>query len=304
MIIESNKLEEAVLATIAYFDVFDYPLTIVELWKWLYRPGEIVTLSDLQKNIESSDRIKTLVETRRGFYFLKGRGDLLTLRQARYNLAEKKFKKASRVAKFLKMIPGVKMIAVCNSLAWSNASEGSDIDLFVVTAKQKIWTVRFWAAGFLKLLGLRPKVGRVKDKICLSFFVDEENLNLEKISLDAPDIYLIYWIVQAAPVYDVGGIYQKFLDANTWIKQYLPNFFVAEPSPRRQTERTAFPIWLGGGEKFFRRLEFLAMPANLREMANKDSRVIVNDSMLKFHANDRRAEYKDRWMKRVSELVN
>jgi hypothetical protein len=46
------------------------------------------------------------------------------------------------------------------------------------------------------------------------------------------------------------------------------------------------------------------MPSKLKEMANKDSRVITSDSILKFHENDRREEYKNKWIQRISELAN
>jgi len=302
-----NNLEKSILETVAYFDIFDYPLTVVELWKWLYQSGrgeERSDISEILDILENSVRINSLVGSRRGFYFLRGREAIVELRQARYNLAEKKFRRALRVGFFLKRLPGIKMIAVCNSLAWSNAGEESDIDLFIVTKKGKIWTTRFWAAGLLKIFGLRPSEKTTKNKICLSFFADEENLNFEKISLGQPDIYLIHWIAQIAPIYDAGGIYQKFLEANSWIKKYLPNYFGVEPSRRRRLGRPKLALnFFGWGEGLFRRIQLRAMPAKLREMANIDSRVIVNNSMLKFHANDRRAEYRDKWAKQVSKLA-
>lgn len=325
MAVFKNNLEKSIFATIAYFDIFDYPLTLIEIWKWLYQPVNQLTvdglrfdLLEIQKTLEESNVLKSLVNSWRGFYFLNGRNNLVELRQERYNLAEKKFKKALRVAHFLKFIPGIKMIAVCNDLAWSNAPKESDIDIFIVTVKNKIWFVRFWAVWFLKFFGLRPSPRKTEDKICLSFLVDEENLNLEKISLDKSDIYLIYWIAQLVPIYDCGEVYAKFVKANEWIKKYLPNSFGSETSGRRtlasQAKRSevkqlcfAESVACQGVrashndlvERFFRWLQMKIMPARLKKMANKDSRVIVSDSMLKFHINDRREEYKRRWKKRL-----
>lgn len=306
-----NSLEKSILATIAYFDIFDYPLTLVEIWKWLYQSvnqstvhGSRFNFLEIQKTLEDNDVVKSLVDTRRGFYFLKSREGILELRQVRYNLAEKKFKKALRVARFLKLMPGIKMIAVCNSLAWSNASEGSDIDLFIVTAKNRIWTTRFWATGFLKLFGLRP--GKItQDKICLSFFVDEANINLEPLAISQPDVYLIYWIAQLALIYDAGGVYRKFVQANQWVEKYLPNYFGAEPAERRWIAQAGWPkMGVGVGEKFFRWLQLKVMPPHLKEMANRDTRVIISDTILKFHANDRREEYRGKWLKRISPRLN
>jgi hypothetical protein len=114
---------------------------------------------------------------------------------------------------------------------------------------------------------------------------------------------LIYWVSQVYPIYDAGGVYQKFIEDNSWIKKYLPNFFPNEPSSARQLGRRQWALAaLGVGDNFFRSVQMRAMPKEIREMANKDSRVIVRDSMLKFHVNDRRAEYRERWLEKISEL--
>lgn len=298
-----NNLEKSILATIAYFDIFDYPLTITEIWKWLYlekAEENSPTIGEIWKILENSQLLKSLVQNSRGFYFLKNREGLLTTREERYVLAFKKLKRAKRIAGVLKFIPGIKMIAICNSLAWTNAREESDIDFFIVTDKSKIWTARFWAAGFLQIFGMRPSKKNNKDKICLSFFVSEDSLNLESLALGIPDIYLVYWIAQIAPLFDCGGIYNRFWRVNDWIKKFLPNVFSREGTDKVSENR---PTKIGLGENFFRWLQIKMLPENLKEMANRDSRVVITDKILKFHANDRREEYKKMWEEKIAELL-
>ncbi|MFA5413745.1 MAG: nucleotidyltransferase domain-containing protein [Patescibacteria group bacterium] len=298
-------MEKSILATIAYFDVFNYPLTVTEIWKWLYSKEESrdgsPTIGEIWKNLENNQSLKSLVNSRRGFYFLKNRDDLVEIREARYVLAVKKIKRARRVVKFLKFIPGIKMIALCNSLAWTNAREESDIDFFIVTDKNKIWTARFWSAGFLQIFGLRPSKKNTRDKICLSFFADYDSLNLESLATESPDIYLIYWVAQLQPLFDRGGMYNKFWQANAWIKKFLPNVFPRDEVNEISENR---PGKIGLGEKFFRWMQLKLMPKSLKDMANRDSRVVVSDHMLKFHANDRREEYKKMWEEKVVNLIN
>lgn len=301
-------MEKSILAAIAYFDIFNYPLTDVEIWKWLYCPANRFVarnsrsgLAEVQKILDDNQLIKSFVENRRGFYFFKNRGDLVDTRQTRYVSAEKKIKKAKRAARFLKLMPGVKMIALCNSLAWSNAREESDIDFFIVVARNKIWTARFFAAGFLQLLGLRPTKSQVKDTICLSFFVDEDSLNLEPLAIGQPDIYLMYWIAQMTPLYDRGGVYQKFWQANAWIKNFLPNVSQRDASV---WEGKDIPAGRAGVvERFFCLIQTKLLSQKLKAMANRDSRVVVTDKILKFHANDRREEYKREWEERMAKWL-
>lgn len=300
-----NNLEKSILATIAYFDVFDYPLTIVEIWKWLYEKdfgGNSLSVGTIWKELENNQLIKSLVENRQGFYFLKNRGDLVELREARYVLGAKKIKRARKVARFLKFIPGIKMIAICNSLAWANAREESDIDFFIVTTPNKIWTTRFWAAGVLQIFGLRPNRKSNRDKICLSFFVDEASLNLEPLSASAPDVYLVYWIVQLHPLFDCGGVYQNFWQSNNWVKKFLPNVF--PKGGKAKNDKIYSPGAAGFMEKFFHWLQLKILPKNLRAMANLDSKVVITDKVLKFHSNDRRDEYKKMWEEKLAKLIN
>jgi len=303
-------LEKSILATIAYFDIFNYPLTEVEIWKWLwFENSKVSNLWEIEQTLKNSEILKSLMSNSRGFYFLKNREELVEIRERRYILAEKKVKRAKRVAGLLKFIPGIKMIAVCNSLAWTNAREESDIDFFIVTAPNKIWTARFWAAGFLQIFGLRPSKNNARDKICLSFFVDEDSLNLEPLAVGQLDVYLVYWIVQLWPLYDRGGVYQKFWQANTWVKNFLPNVFSREMDaeknvgnaaglPQKHASQESFI------EKFFRWLQMKLLPKNLKEMENRDSRVVITDKILKFHANDRREEYKKIWEEKMAKLLN
>jgi len=309
----ANKLEKMILETVAYFDIFSYPLTLVELWNWLFfreADGLFVSLNKTEEIIKNSEAIKTLLKCKQGFYFLKNRESIIVLRKERYNLAENKFKKALKVAGFLKWIPGIKMIGICNSLSWANADTGSDIDFFIVTEKGKLWTSRFLAVGFLKIFGLRPRKNKTKDKICLSFFVDEEHLNLEHLAIESPDIYLIYWINQLVPIFDEGGMHQKFIDSNRWIKKFLPNIFNNEGSERRRITRDFVFVGRkektgesGLMEKFLHKLQYKILPKRIKEMVDQNSNVVIRDGILKFHCdNDRREKYREKWLLKIKEF--
>ena len=50
-----TDLEKSIIKTIAYFDVFNFPLTTSEVWKWLYRPREKYTLQQVRDALASSD---------------------------------------------------------------------------------------------------------------------------------------------------------------------------------------------------------------------------------------------------------
>ena len=46
------------------------------------------------------------------------------------------------------------------------------------------------------------------------------------------------------------------------------------------------------------------MPENLKNLANKSDGVIVNDDILKFHDNDKRKYYRDKFLNHYKKTLN
>ncbi|MDP2683564.1 MAG: hypothetical protein Q8P20_00765 [bacterium] len=298
-----KETSKAILSTLAYFDIFDYPMTEFEIWKFLFfeqKTSEKIEYMDVRNLLLRND-LKDKVDFKDGYYFLRGRDDIINTRRRRYALAERKYMKAMRVIKVLRFFPFIKMIAVCNTLAFNNSRREADIDLFIITRRKRVWQSRFWVTGFLKIFKMRPRQDKSQDTICSTFFVDEDHLNLEKLLINENDIYLKYWIRQVVPIYN-EGIYDRFWQENSWIDNNLPNILSIDTSPRRKVKKLSWCkriiniIALLLPEKLFKNYQLKIMPAKLKELANQDTRVIVSDCMLKFHDNDRRAIFLDKWI--------
>lgn len=332
-----TDLEKSIFSTIAWFDIFDYPLTAWEIWKWgchgkanISVRGESFPdeemgvsagknqISKIKEILEKSGKLKESISHKNGFYFLRWRDDLIEVRKERYLLAEKKYRKLLKIAKILAHLPFVKSIAVADGLSYSNSKKEDDIDLFIITAKNRIWLVRFLSILVLKLFRARPTLANKKDKICLSFFISEEALNLNRIMLPEkgglPDVYFIYWLAWLYPIYD-EGIWQKFIEANSWIRNHLPNYFSQEPILRRKivlkpigrfSKRFCEKIHLGVfndlSEKFHRWLQMKLMPQCLKKLANKTTAVIISDQILKFHDKDKREIYREKFYEKIKQI--
>lgn len=298
----TNDLRRPLLAALAFFDLFDYPLTLAELRRCRYG-GSDAPLSACAEALGAAG-----AEERDGYFFLPGRRAIVETRKRRYRLAEKKFAKAARAARFLRVLPSVRLVAVCNSLAFSNADDESDIDLFVVTAAKTAWATRFLVVGALKLFGLRPDAGSRADKLCMSFFLSEDALDIGRLALPGGDTYLHYWIAGLYPIYDAGGIMEKFFAANSWIRRRLPAATPVRVSPLRLVPPAprasrAFLAPLRAFEPAAKRLQRAGFPEKIRAMANLDSRVVITDDILKFHVNDRRADFEKRFQERSKDLA-
>ena len=315
MIENFSNLEKAILRTLAFFDVFDYPLTLVEIHKWLYQPDQSYQLLDIYRALENGN-LKTKVSSYNGFYFLPSRQDIVRTRLNRYTIAEKKFKIALKAAWFLRFVASVRMIAVCNNVGYNNGSKDSDIDFFIIVKQGRLWWSRLAITLMTHFLGIRRHGVKIVDRVCLSFYTATDHLNLSDISLKPIDPYLIYWFATLAPIYNRHKTYEEFLKNNNWLQGYLPNLYPVTPSPRRLVVDKPYV-------RFFRSFDGFVADTRLGDVLEKISRflelkkiknyfgssltqsntnVIMSLSMLKLHKTDRREKYKNMWQDKLNSL--
>ena len=193
--------------TLVYADVFDYPLRAAELVEWQI----------------AGDRPRPELTGKTGkFYHLKGRQALAVLRRRRQHFSHLKLKRARLAAGLLKLIPWIKLIAVTGALAMNNSDQNDDIDLMIVTQANRLWLSRLLAT-ILLLPQLRQPHQRflVSDKICLNLWLDETALSLPR---NQRNLYTAHEVVQVKPILDRDYTYLKFIIANLWLKNYLPNW--------------------------------------------------------------------------------
>jgi hypothetical protein len=302
-------LENNILNTIIYFDIFHYPLTEWECYHWLYGEHEKIGYQNFVVQLKKLVADNKLA-TASGFYFLPNKKNLIKTRQRRYMLAQLKYTIACRAIKIIRCLPFIKYVAICNSLSYNNAKEGSDIDLFIIAEAGKLWRARFVAASLMQLLMWRPTAKNCKDKICLSFLIADDHLNIQSMSIE-DDVYMKYWLVQMAPIYDPNNIHEKLLQANDeWVKPDISNHLAYQMNDMRSISDSVFSkfiknilqaiIYPSIWESILRRLQFAILSNDLKTIANKDTRVVMNDHALKFHVLDRREEFRDKFKARIS----
>ncbi|MCL5970252.1 MAG: hypothetical protein M1450_01985 [Patescibacteria group bacterium] len=153
---------------------------------------------------------------------MKGKKDLISLRQKRKKISEEKLKKAKKIIKKISYFPTIKFIGISGALSMQNSDEEDDIDLFVITEKKFVWTTRLVLVLSLILLGIyRNKNSRdYKDKICLNMIIDEDNMIFDKHS---QNLYTAHEIVQMTPLFEKNNIYKEFIKKNNWYKNFLIN---------------------------------------------------------------------------------
>jgi len=230
-----SRITKNILQTIIYYDILNFPLTSFEVWKYLivevrpplgrsnlrYRLGEIIGALE-------NDELKMHIEEFRGFYFLKGRRDLVDRRIQCDKNSAVKFEIAQWAAQWLRYTPFVRMLAVTGTLAMKNCDKNSDIDFFVVLEKGRIFTGRLLVTLVVHLLGKRRHSQKIRNRICLNYFISTDNLEIARKDLFAANEYSF--------IYPLLGhnVFQKFCGKNLeWIKKIKPNLNAPELKPAR-----------------------------------------------------------------------
>jgi hypothetical protein len=212
-----TESQQAILKTLAYADVFSYPLTFKEIH--LYLIGLKTSQEDLAKELKA---LKNIFQ-KRGFFYLKNQEKIFYLRQKRKKDSQEKLKIAQKVTDWLKLIPWIKMVGLTGNLAMNNADRDDDIDLLIVTAKDHLWSSRLLVILITELLGLRRRPGQevVANKICLNMFLDEAHL---KIPPKEQNLITAHEICQLKPLFSRNNSYQRFIQQNRWSVKFLPNW--------------------------------------------------------------------------------
>ena len=224
----TGNMERAILEALAYSDIFDYPLRLDELHRYLPMRVGVEQLSDIL------DSMNAQVKKRQGFYFLTGREEIVDLRKQRKKLSERLLPHAVRYGRMLGSLPFVRMVAMTGSLAVLNASHNADFDYLLVMVPGGLWTGRAFAVTLGRIMRL------FGHRICVNLLLSEKVLTWQP-----HDLYSAREICQMIPITGMD-LYDRFRSANTWTGSFLPN---ARPSAPDHVKTPARK-----GSKHFQRL--------------------------------------------------
>lgn len=210
-------LERAIVHTVAYADVFDYPLTVDEVHRYLIG---LQTSRGTMRGALASMRTLAGVVSRSGRYLtLRGREEIVETRRRRAAISSEYWKRALHYGRLIGRLPFVRMVAVTGALAMDNVAD-ADIDYLVVTEPGRLWLCRGLIVGVVRAAATRGAT------LCPNYFLSERAL-----VLDERNLFTAHEVTQMVPVAG-AATYERFRTLNRWTDQYLPN---ASGAPRRQS---------------------------------------------------------------------
>lgn len=206
-----HSLEAAILRTVLYADVFQFPLSWAELHYYLIH-DEPVTLETIQNTLQHSPYLQTHLCLDAGYIALLDNSHIIALRHQRNQMAQKLYPEAALYGRWLANIPFVRMVALTGALAARNpAHEKDDFDYLLVTQPGRVWLARAMAILIVRIVRRRGR------ELCPNYILAADDLIQER-----QDLYIARELVQMLPVYG----YPVFLEMrriNNWIDSFFAN---------------------------------------------------------------------------------
>lgn len=268
-------------SALVYADIFDYPLTGEEMWRW---------------SVGGIRLPKVPVVTDGTYFALSGRKSIISLRNKRAEYAPPKWERVRHISRLFRMVPTVKLVGVTGGLAMDNADRLDDIDLFFIVRPKTLWISRLLVTLVAELSGARrrPDDAKVRDLVCLNMFMTEDALALP---VGERDLFSAHEVLQMVPLWDAGGTYRKMLAANRWVEKFLPNAW--KEKTKRAPTHDLIPernIALG---KMLGLMEPLVRRIQLTYMNSRRTNEVIAAGMIRFHPHDARHWIREKLAKRL-----
>lgn len=199
--------QKAIIKTLIYFGIFDYPLDIKEIERF-----SSLELMEVEADLEFLCK-QNLVKGIAGYYFLGEDQGVVDQRIIRNANASKYLPLAKKYSRWISKIPFVRCVCISGSLSKNDMGKNADIDYFVIVQSDRVWIMRLIFSLMIKpltILGMRNKY------LCPNYIIDENHLEIRDKNL--------YTAIEIVTLIPVGGSlnYQWFMDANAWVKLILP----------------------------------------------------------------------------------
>ena len=221
-----SSLSKSIIKTLAYYDIFSYPLTREEIFECSNTNGIIkeTVFAEIFSLVS-----RGIVYSKNEFYYINHNHQIVPRRIEGNKRAIKKMKIARFFSIFISHFPFVRGVFLSGSISKGYLDEKADIDYFIITAPNRLWIARILLVFFKKLFLLNSY-----KFFCINYFITTNTLEIEE-----KNIYTAIELATLIPTYG-SDIYDALYNSNQWIKQYVPNYPKRDVSNVPQSKRKIF----------------------------------------------------------------
>ena len=293
-------LKDRILSTLEFFNLQDYPLTLLELHRFL-----ITDVSNLKDNLDNQgellsgelvpaafvpiDKIlecldnecKNEVQNHLGFYYLAGRQVIVDNRLHNYFYGIQREKLIKRYIGGLKYLPFVRAAALAGSQAMGQQKKTSDIDLLIITAPGFLWLARTLVTAYLQVVGKRRHGQKIANRFCLNHY-----LAGAKVLDNDRNLYTACEYLKLRPLVFSNAVWEFQKNNAAWIKFCFPNadFLEAEKHKPPSTQIVLEKLFNGKFGLWLERLLKNWQMARIR----RQKFIVVEEDELSFHPHNRK----------------
>jgi hypothetical protein len=207
---EKALLDQSILRTLLYYDIFNYPLKASEVYRFL--PTNSVKPSDVEEALEKLSTSQLVF--RFGNFFSIQNSEQNIIRRTKGNArAAQCGSIATRRAKLISYFPFVRAVFASGSFSKGYMDEKSDLDFFVVTSPGRLWIARTLIVMYKRLFFFNSH-----KYFCCNYFIDTDHLEIEEKNL--------FTATELATMIPLFGsrLYLRMMDTNRWVANYFPNY--------------------------------------------------------------------------------
>lgn len=204
-----NEQQQCLLRTLAYYDIFHFPLKEAELMTYGTFEG---SASDLREALRELLTQKRIAE-RQGYYMLPNASvDLVTQREASENRAHQARQKVDRYSQLIARFPFVECVCISGSYSKGLLNEEGDVDYFIIARPGKLWIARTLLILYKKIILLNSR-----KYFCINYLIDSDTLEI-------PDKN-IFTATEVMTLLPMSGaeLYARFIGHNQWATHFIPN---------------------------------------------------------------------------------
>jgi hypothetical protein len=264
---KENRIRDAIRRTIAYANLFQYPLTPDEIRERLF---------EIEIDDETFRQVVATMD-------IAASPELLRLRASREHISDEGIREAQPALRSLASFPFVRMLAFSGATAHRNMATAEDIDLFLIIEDGKVWAFFLVAMIWAKVRGLRRL-------LCMNYLISDAALPIAE-----RDTFTAQQISSLKPIFG-KSVYDAFISANVFVRQSFPNFDPARHRDRFQELKPRFykPILelvlRAGPIQLLERFSRAVLGWHLRKKVSDTSDVQLDARRLKLHLRSHKSE--------------
>lgn len=289
---KKNPLQLSILATLSYSSIFEYPLTLDQIFSRLIGQFPLLTKTSLRQELHKETRV---IEEK-GYFALFGDEKLFSIRCKREQYALTKEHEVQLLEQILRRLPSISSAYVTGSQAMRNPSSlADDLDVLIVCHVGTLWMTRLCVVLWTSVIGkYRLHGGRGEYGWCFNLWLDRDHLTLP---YKERNIYTAYEVIQARLFY---GTQNELIISNPWINEYIN--YPSKTSNTKNYEALTKPDKVSVVVFVFKLLEPLAWIVQTVYMKPRKTTERVGRGFAFFHPRDTKGLILKAWKRKMRRI--